>query len=64
VVKILYLSSGTTLGTLSARVPGNPGVSITYSATSDQTLKVLPDGQVLLNRQLDREVVDSSFCRI
>lgn len=51
-----YLFSGTILGTLQARVPGNPNVVITYGATSGQTLRVLSNGTVLLDRPLDREV--------
>nr|XP_022319465.1 cadherin-23-like isoform X3 [Crassostrea virginica] len=51
---------GTILGTLQARVPGNPNVVITYGATSGQTLRVLSNGTVLLDRPLDREAASST----
>lgn len=50
------VSSDTVLGKLSARVPGNPSALLKYEATSDQTLMVIENGTVLLNRPLDREV--------
>lgn len=50
----------TVLGNLKAHVPGNPSALLKYEATSDQTLKVIENGTVLLNRPLDREAASST----
>lgn len=60
ILLVLFHHAVTVLGNLKAHVPGNPNALLKYEATSDQTLMVIENGTVLLNRPLDREVCSKS----